>query len=258
MPFVNLPAGRLHYRFDGTSSGPVVVLSNSLGAALSMWDPQVEPLSHRFRVLRYDPRGLGFSDLPAVPCTLEGLGRDVLGLLDALGIERAHFCGLSMGGLTGLWLGVHAAERLDRLVVCNTAARVGTLEAWASRIATVRDGGMAAVTPALLERWFTPAFRAGAAPVIESTRQMLLQAPVQGYLACCEAIRDADLREEVAQVKARTLVISGSSDPVTPPAAGRFLAEKIPGARYVEMAAAHLSNLEAPAPFTDALLQFLS
>ena len=258
MPFVDIQAGRFHYRFDGSPGWPVVVLSNSLGATLSMWDPQVPALSRQFRVLRYDPRGHGLSAAPAGPYTIEGLGRDVVGLLDALGIARAHFCGLSMGGLTGLWLGIHAAERLDRLVVCNTAARVGTAEAWNGRIATVRKGRMEAVVPALLERWFTAAFRASAPQVIESTRQMLLQAPVQGYVACCEAVRDADLREQVAEVKARTLVISGARDPVTPPADGRFLAEKIPGARYVELEAAHLSNVEAPAQFTDALLQFLS
>jgi 3-oxoadipate enol-lactonase len=163
-----------------------------------------------------------------------------------------------MGGLIGLWLGIHAAERLDRLVVCNTAARVGTAEAWNSRMAAVRSGGMKAVVPALLERWFTAGFRESAPAVIESTREMLLQAPVEGYLACCEAIRDADLREQVAEVGVPTLVISGASDPVTPPADGRFLAEKIPGARYAELEAAHLSNIEAAPQFTDALLQFLS
>jgi len=258
MPFVDLSAGRVHYRLDGSAGAPVIVLSNSLGATLSMWDPQGVALSRRFRVLRYDTRGHGLSAAPAGPYTLDALGRDVIELLDALQIDRAHFCGLSMGGLIGLWLGIHAAGRLGRLVVCNTAARVGTADAWNSRMAAVRSSGMKAVVPALLERWFTAAFRASAPAVIESTRKMLLQAPVEGYLACCEAIRDADLREQVAEVKARTLVISGASDPVAPPADGRFLAEKIPEARYVELEAAHLSNIEAAAQFTDALLQFLS
>jgi 3-oxoadipate enol-lactonase len=186
------------------------------------------------------------------------LGRDVVGLLDALEIKRAHFCGLSMGGLIGLWLGIHSADRLDRLIVCNTAARVGTADAWNTRIAAVRAGGMDAVTAALLERWFTAAFRGREPEVIKSTRQMLLQGQVQGYVACCEAVRDADFREQLAQVKPRTLVISGASDPVTPPAEGRFLAERIPGARYVELEAAHLSNIEAPAQFTDTVMQFLA
>jgi 3-oxoadipate enol-lactonase len=258
MPFLDLPSGRVHYRFDGPPDEPTVVFSNSLGATLSMWDPQAEALARRFRVLRYDTRGHGLSAAPAGPYTIEELGRDVLGMLDALKIHGAHFCGLSMGGLIGLWLGVHAADRLERLVVCNTAARVGTPDAWNTRMAAVRAGGMEAVTPTLLERWFTAAFRARAPQTIESTRQMLLQAPVEGYLACCAAVRDADFREQLVHIGPRTLVISGASDPVTPPADGRFLAEGIPWARYVELQAAHLSNLEAPAQFTEALLQFLS
>ena len=257
MSFVELQAGRVHYRLDGSAGAPVLVFSNSLGATLSMWDRQVAALSRRFRLLRYDTRGHGLSAVPAGPYTIDALGGDVLELLDALRIDRPNFCGLSMGGLTGLWLGIHAAGRLDRLVVCNTAARVGTAEAWNSRMATVRSGGMKAVAPALLERWFTAAFRVSAPQVVESTQKMVLQAPVEGYLACCEAIRDADLREEVAKVKPPTLIISGASDPVAPPAEGRFLAEKIPGARYVELEAGHLSNIEAAAQFSDALLQFL-
>jgi 3-oxoadipate enol-lactonase len=258
MSFVELSAGRTHYELIGPAAAPVVVLSNSLGATLAMWEPQVAPLSRRFRVLRYDARGHGLSAAPAGPYALEHLGRDVLEMLDALKIERANFCGLSMGGLTGLWLGIHAGGRIERLVACNTAARVGTAEAWNSRMAAVRSGGMQAVTPALLERWFTAAFRERSPAVIESTREMLLGAPVEGYLACCAAVRDADLREKVSAIKIPTLVISGASDPVTPPAEGRSLAEKISGARHVELDAAHLSNIEAAAQFTDALLQFLS
>jgi len=258
MSFVELQAGRVHYRWDGSAGAPVLVLSNSLGATLSMWDPQVAALSRRFRVLRYDTRGHGLSAAPEGPYTIDALGGDVLELLDALRIDRPNFCGLSMGGLIGLWLGIHAAGRLDRLVVCNTAARVGTADAWNNRMATVRSGGMKAVAPALMERWFTAAFRTSAPAVVESTQKMVLQAPVDGYVACCEAIRDADLREQVAEVKARTLVIAGASDPVTPPADGQFLAAQIPGARYVELEAAHLSNIEAAAQFSGALLQFLS
>jgi 3-oxoadipate enol-lactonase len=258
MPFAETAAGRLHYRLDGAAGAPVLVLSNSLGATLAMWDPQLPELAKKFRVLRYDTRGHGLSAQPAAPCTLDMLGGDVVRLLDALRIERAHFCGLSLGGLTGLWLGIHAAERLNRLVVCNTAAKVGTLEAWNTRMDALRSGGMGAVTPGLLERWFTASFREKQPEIVESIRQMLLQAPVEGYLACCAAVRDADLREQVSGVKVPTLVISGASDPVAAPADGRYLAAKIPGARYVELAAAHLSNVEAPAQFNEALREFLS
>jgi 3-oxoadipate enol-lactonase len=258
MPFAEIAAGRVHYQLDGPAVAPVLVLSNSLGATLSMWTPQVAPLSRNFRVLRYDTRGYGLSAAPQGPYTIENLGGDVVELLDALKIERAHFCGISMGGVIGLLLGIHAAGRLDRLVVCNSAARVGTLDAWNSRMAAVRSGGMKVVAPGLMERWFTADFRAKNAAIVESIQQMVLQAPVDGYLACCAAVRDADLRDEVAQVKVPTLVISGASDAVTPPADGKVLAEQIPEAQYLELQAAHLSNVEAAEKFNEALLQFLS
>ena len=258
MPFAEIAAGRIHYQLGGPAAAPVLVLSNSLGATLAMWEAQVAPVSRKFRVLRYDTRGHGLSAAPQVPYTIEDLGGDVVDLLDALKIERAHFCGISMGGVIGLWLGIHAAGRLERLVVCNSAARVGTVDAWNSRMAAVRSGGMKAVAPALMERWFTADFRLKNAATVESIRQMVLQAPVDGYLACCAAVRDADLRDQVAEVKARTLVISGTSDAVTPPAEGKFLADTIPGARYVELGAAHLSNVEAAVKFSETLLQFLS
>jgi 3-oxoadipate enol-lactonase len=258
MPFVEIPAGRVHYEFDGPAGAPVLVLSCSLGATLAMWEPQVAPLSRRFRLLRYDTRGHGLSSAPPGPYTLDDLGGDTIAMLDALKIGRANFCGLSMGGLIALWLGIHAPERIDHLVACNTAARVGIVDAWNSRMAAVRREGMNAVAAGLMERWFTADFRARAPAIVESIRRMVLRAPREGYLACCAAVRDADLRERVGEVKLPTLIISGTSDAVTPPAEGKGIAERIPGARLVELPAAHLSNVEAAAQFTDAVLQFLS
>jgi 3-oxoadipate enol-lactonase len=258
MPFAEIAAGRIHYQLEGPAAAPVLVLSNSLGATLAMWEAQVAALSQNFRVLRYDTRGHGLSAAPQGPYTIKDLGDDVTELLDALKIERAHFCGISMGGVIGLWLGIHAAGRLERLVVCNSAARVGTVDAWNSCMAAIRSGGMKAVSPALMERWFTADFRAKNPAIVESIRQMVLRAPVDGYLACCAALRDADLRERVSDIKAPTLVISGASDAVTPPAEGKFLADKIPGAQFVELEAAHLSNVGAAVKFNDTLLQFLS
>jgi 3-oxoadipate enol-lactonase len=257
MPFIESSAGRIHYELEGVPDAAVLVLSNSLGTTLEMWEPQVWPLARKLRVLRYDTRGHGTSAAPPGPYTLDGLGNDVLELLDAVKIPRAHFCGLSMGGLIGLWLGVHAPERIERLTICDSAARVGTVDAWNSRIAAIRKGGMEAIVPALLERWLTASFRATQPAAADRIRQMVLRANVPGYIACCEALRDADLRERVGKIRSPTLVITGASDPVTPPSDGQFLAEKIPGARYVELPAAHISNIEAAPAFTDALLQFL-
>ena len=231
MPFLEIPAGRVHYALDGPPDAPVLAFSNSLGATLAMWEPQVVPLSRRFRLLRYDTRGHGLSSAPPGPYAIEDLGRDVIAMLDALKIRRANFCGLSMGGLIALWLGIHAPERLQRLVVCNSAARVGTVDAWNARIAAIRNEGMKAIAGGLMERWFTADFRAESPAIVESIRQAVLQQPVEGYVACCAAVRDADFRERLAEVKVPTLVIAGASDPVTSPADGKFLAENIPGAQ---------------------------
>jgi 3-oxoadipate enol-lactonase len=150
---------RTHYALTGDQE-PVLVFSNSLGTDFSMWDPQMEELQRRFRILRYDTRGHGQSSVTPGDYTIEQLGRDVLGLLDSLRLDRVHFCGLSMGGMIGMWLGIHAPTRLHRLVLCNTAARIGTKEMWNARIATVRRDGMKSVAAAVIERWFTPEFRA--------------------------------------------------------------------------------------------------
>jgi 3-oxoadipate enol-lactonase len=257
MPFIESDVARIHYRFDGREAAPVLVFSNSLGTNLSMWDAQVPVVAARFRVLRYDTRGHGQSSVTPGPYSIMQLGRDVVRLLDALEIERAHFCGLSMGGMTGMWLGVYAAPRIERLVLCDTAAKIGTAEIWNARIEAVRKGGMAAVAEAVIQRWFTPAFIAHAPGAIERTRQMILTTPPEGYVANCAAIRDMDQRESISRITAPTLAIAGLKDPVTTPADARYIVERIAGAQYVELDAAHLSNIEAAEHFTQALTHFL-
>ncbi len=258
MPFVAIKDARLHYRFDGPEDAPVVVLSNSLGTTMAMWESQLAALGASFRVLRYDSRGHGQSAVTPGPYKIAQLACDVLDLLDALAIERVHFCGLSMGGMVGQWLGAHAARRLGKLALCNTAALIGPPETWNARIDAVREGGMAAIAEAVLARWFTAEFLAAAPDAVAATRTMLLATPAQGYVAACAAVRDMDQRESAARISVPTLVISGAHDVATPPADGRFLAASIPGAQYVELAAAHLSNLEAAPAFTGALTAFLS
>jgi 3-oxoadipate enol-lactonase len=257
MPFADLPDVRLHYRFDGPEEAPVVVLANSLGTDLGMWSPQVATLANSFRVLRYDKRGHGRSGVPAGPYTISQLGTDVVHLLDALGIPRAHFCGLSIGGCTGMWLGVHAPQRVDRLVLCNTAAKIGTPELWNARIDAVRKGGMAAIVDAVLARWFTPDYLAGGTPELAAVRVALERTPAEGYVGCCAAVRDMDQRTSIPAIRAPTLVITGAHDLATPAADGRGVAHVIPHANYVELAAGHLSNIEAAAAFTTALVAHL-
>jgi 3-oxoadipate enol-lactonase len=257
MTYTNVNDARFHYRLDGTADAPVVVLSNSLGTNLNMWDAQIPALAQKFRVLRYDSRGHGQSDVTPGPYTIETLGRDVVGLLDALQIPIANYCGLSVGGLIGQWLGINASRRFKSLTLCNTAACIGTIDGWNMRIAALRESGMAPIANGVVSRWFTEDFAKRAPKVVEAMGQMLLNTPPEGYVATCAAIRDEDLREAISRVNLPTLVISGAHDAATTPADGQFVAGKIPGARYLELNAAHLSNIEAADPFTAALLKFL-
>jgi 3-oxoadipate enol-lactonase len=257
VPMIESEGARIHYRFDGDEGGPVVMFSNSLGTNLSMWDAQAPALAARFRVLRYDTRGHGQSSVTPGPYRIMQLGPDVVRLLDELEIERAHFCGLSMGGMTGMWLGVYAAPRIERLVLCNTAAKIGTPDIWNARIEAVRQGGMAAVAGAVIQRWFTPEFIARAPDAIERTRQMILSTPPEGYIANCAAIRDMDQRETISRISASTFVITGAKDTVTTPSDARYIVERVACAQYAELDAAHLSNIEAAERFTQRLVQFL-
>ncbi len=257
MPFIDHAGTRLFYTLEGPDSAPVVIFSNSLGTDHGMWAPQAEALAGRFRVLRYDTRGHGQSVLPPGPCTVAELGSDVIALMDALGIRQAAFCGLSMGGLTGMWLGVNAPQRFTRIVLANTAPRIGTPEAWNTRIEGVMRDGMTPLVDGSLQRWFTPAFVSAAGSRLDDLRAVLRGLDPRGYCASCAAVRDADLRDAVKTIPVPVLVIAGSADPSTTAAEGRALADAIPGARYLELAAAHLSNREQPARFTEALLDFL-
>ena len=258
MSFMNKDGVRIHYEIEGREDAPVLVLSNSLGTDLGMWAPQMPALLQHFRVLRHDARGHGQSDVAPGPYTIAQLGGDVLALMDQLGIARAHFCGLSMGGMIGMWLGTHHASRLNRLVLCNTAAKIGTHDTWNPRIAKVEAEGMASVVDTVLDRWFTPGFRQRAPEQVAVVRDMLLRTAPTGYNANCAAVRDMDQRAEVTSISVPTLVIAGTHDGSTPAADGRAVADAIPGARYVELDAAHLSNWEQTEQFTEALVGFLT
>lgn len=247
---------RLHWRAEGSADQPVLILSNSLGTTLEMWAPQTERLSRHFRLIRYDTRGHGRSDAPAGSYSLDRLGRDVIELADGLGIERFAFCGLSLGGMTGQWLGVRAPERLTRLVIANSSPFMGPPSGWDSRIRTVRSEGMEAIADAVIERWFTPAF--SAIPVnLAAIRTALLRIDPAGYAGACAAVRDMDMRPVLSLITTPTLIIGGDADPATPSDHTLSLAENIPEARHVFLKAAHLSNIEQPEAFTEALLSHL-
>ncbi|NWD84345.1 3-oxoadipate enol-lactonase [Pseudomonas reactans] len=260
MSSVKLADGELNYRLEGPADAPLLVLSNSLGTTLEMWDQQIPVFSEHFRILRYNTRGHGGSAVTPGPYSIEQLGRDVLALVDSLGIDRFAFCGLSMGGLIGQWLGVNAGERLTRLVICNTSAKLGTDEVWNDRIQTVVDGGeqtMRDMRDASIARWFTPAYAEQQPAQVERITQMIASTSPQGYAANCAAVRDADFREQLSAVNVPTLIVCGTQDPVTTPEHGRFMQAQIPGSELVEFNAAHLSSVEMGDAFTRRVLDFL-
>ena len=256
--FVTLADGtRLHWRQDGPEGAPLLLLSNSLGTNMDMWAPQMPALTQHFRVLRYDSRGHGLSDAPEGPYSIDLLGSDAVGLLDALGIDKVRFAGLSKGGMVGQWLGANAPHRLSHLVLCNTAAEMAPAEPWSARIALVKAQGMGVIVNGVVERWFTEPFLMAHPEAIAPIAAMLHATPVAGYTACCAAVRDMDQRASLPRIPVPTLVIGGRQDPATPLAKSHELANAIPGATLVELDAAHLSNIEQAAAFTAALLSFL-
>jgi 3-oxoadipate enol-lactonase len=250
-------ATELYYELSGSAGQPAFVLSNSLGTNLTMWDSQMSEFTKHFRVLRYDTRGHGKSQVSPGPYSLDILGRDALALTDHLGIGKFSFCGLSMGGVIGMWLATNASYRLHKVVLCSTAAKIGSAETWNARIAQVHSSGTKSIAGATMERWFTPAFRQEHQDIVKRIRDMVERTSSDGYIACCEALREADFRESLKSVRTATLVISGTHDPATTPADGRFITDHIPGAHYVELDAAHMSNIERQEEFTKIVLNFL-
>jgi 3-oxoadipate enol-lactonase len=243
----------VHSETSGPDDAPVLVLSNSLGTTTAMWDPQVPTLAERLRVVRYDHRGHGGSPVPPGPYDLADLGADALALLDRLGVERVHWCGLSLGGMVGMWLAINAPERIDRLVLCCTSARLGPPSMWAERAATVRAEGVEAIADAGIGRWLTPGFIEREPAVAADVRAMLAATPAEGYAACCAAIEHMDLLDELGAVRAPTLVIAGTQDPATPPEHAERIVARIPGARLELVDAAQLATIEQPAAMTELI-----
>ncbi len=251
----------VHYRLEGPPAGPVVTLSHSLGANLDLWDDQVAALSSRYRVLRYDARGHGHTDVPAGSYTLDQMADDLRGLLQPLGVGATHFVGLSMGGCIGMTAAVKYPGLLRSLVLADTTSRYAlqTAAMWAARIKTAETAGMEPVIEPTMDIWFTPDFRLREKTRVDRVRQMLRTTDPRGYVGAIRAIADVDLTERLGEIRCPTLVLVGEHDPGTTPAMARVLAERIPGARLTILPAArHCSCVEAAAAFNDAVLGFLA
>jgi 3-oxoadipate enol-lactonase len=258
MPVIESQGCPIHVEIEGPVSAPVLILSNSLGTTLNMWDGQVDAFTQHFRLVRFDRRGHGKSGVPQGPYSMEMLGRDVLAIMDGLGIRKAYWCGLSMGGMEGMWLGANAPDRFERLVLANTSSYFPDKKGWNDRLDLVRAKGVPAFAAANMERWFTKGFRERAPQTVDVIKAMFAATPLEGYLACGSAVRDMDHRELLSQITVPTLVIVGRHDPATVPEAGHYVCEHIPGARLATLDAAHLSNVEQPSQFSAATLDFLT
>jgi 3-oxoadipate enol-lactonase len=250
----------IRYALSGRKDAPCVVLSHSLGSSLSMWEPQMACMEEDFRVLRYDTRGHGGTDAPEGPYSLEQLGEDVIGLLDRLGVERAHWVGLSMGGMIGQALALTHPRRLISLALCDTAAALpdDAQPVWEERIQRARRGGMQALMEETLSRWFTAPFLHRNPPGVGRIREEFLSTPVAGFIGCGEAIRRLNFLHRLSQIRVPTLIVVGAEDPGTPVSAAQAMQERIPGSRLIVIpSAAHLSNVEQPEAFNQAVGGFL-
>lgn len=257
MPFVTVNNTRLYYRREGSERRPVLVLSHSIGVDHGMWAPQMESLLSEFQIVRYDTRGHGASDVPQGEYSIELLGRDVLGLLDSLGIQKFAFCGLSLGGMIGQWLGQHAPDRLNGLVLANTSPQMLPASNWDARRKLVLGGGMLAIVDMVMQRFFSAETLARGDAYANSVRSVILGTNPAGYAACCSAIRDMDHTQLLRGIRVPTLIICGDQDISTPwTGHGEILAREISGAKVVRLPASHLSNIERPSSFTTALFEF--
>ncbi|MFA6264704.1 MAG: 3-oxoadipate enol-lactonase [Pseudolabrys sp.] len=258
MPTITADDGcPIHVEISGRDSAPALMLSNSLGTNLHMWDDQIGDWSKQFRVIRYDRRGHGQSGAPKGPYSMERFGRDVLAVLDALGVVRTHWCGLSMGGMVGQWLGANAPDRIDKLILSNTNAYYADKSGWDDRIRFLANNPLEKLVDPNMERWFTASFRTNAPDTVARMKEIFRTTDKDGYIACCQAIRDMDFRASNPTITAPTLVIVGAQDPATPPAQGEAIAAQIKGARVASLDAAHIANMEQPALYTTTVLDFL-
>lgn len=258
MPTINADGCPIHVEVEGPADAPALMLSNSLGTNLHMWDQQAGALAKEFRLIRYDRRGHGKSGVTPGPYNMERLGRDVLAVLDGLGIEKTNWCGLSMGGMVGQWLGANAPERMEKMILSNTSCYYADKDIWNGRIRFVREKGLAAIVDGNMERWFTKGFRAGSPEAIARMTQMFVATPVDGYVACCEAVRDMDHRDLLPRIKPPVLIIAGKQDPATTVENAEYLRGQISGATMTVIDAAHISNVEQPDLYTKTMLDFLA
>ncbi|MDM1282110.1 3-oxoadipate enol-lactonase [Acinetobacter towneri] len=257
MPTFTSNDAQINYQTFGDATKPALIFSNSLGTNFKMWQAQIDFFQQDFFVICYDTRGHGASSAPQGPYSIDQLGQDVVNLLDQLNVEKAAFCGISMGGLTGQWLAIHRPERFNQVVVCNTAAKIGQEQAWNDRAALVREQGLQPIASTAASRWFTEPFIQSNATVVNNLQNDLAAGSAEGYASCCEALAKADVREQLKDITVPVLVVAGQQDPVTTVVDGQFMVERIANSQLFEINASHISNVELPNEFNQAVKQFI-
>ncbi|MGH7035930.1 MAG: 3-oxoadipate enol-lactonase [Stellaceae bacterium] len=261
MPFIRAGGITVHYLIEGPENAPVAMLSNSLGTSLAVWDAQAAALRQKYRVVRYDTRGHGLTDVTPVGVsgyTMDQLADDAAALIKVLGLKRVHFCGLSIGGMLGQRLAAKAPELLASLILCDTAPYMNP-HVWDERIAAIRQGGIEVTAEATMDRWFTKGFHAAQPDAVQGIRNMLVRTPAEGYIGCAYAIRNMDLRADDARIIAPTLIVVGEEDPATTVSAAREMNTAIKGSKLVIIPqSAHIVTLEQPAALNRALGEFLA
>ncbi|GJC32213.1 3-oxoadipate enol-lactonase [Acinetobacter sp. KAM398] len=257
MPTFTSNDAQINYQTFGDAAKPALIFSNSLGTNFKMWQAQIDFFQQDFFVICYDTRGHGASSAPQGPYSIDQLGQDVVNLLDHLNVEKAAFCGISMGGLTGQWLAIHRPERFNQVVVCNTAAKIGQEQAWNDRAALVREQGLQPIASTAASRWFTEPFIQSNATVVNNLQNDLAAGSAEGYASCCEALAKADVREQLKDITVPVLVVAGQQDPITTVADAQFMVERIANSQLFEINASHISNVELSNEFNQAVKQFI-
>ena len=257
MPTFTSNDAQINYQTFGDAAKPALIFSNSLGTNFKMWQAQIDFFQQDFFVICYDTRGHGASSAPQGPYSIDQLGQDVVNLLDHLNVEKATFCGISMGGLTGQWLAIHRPERFNQVVVCNTAAKIGQEQAWNDRAALVREQGLQPIASTAASRWFTEPFIQSNATVVNNLQNDLAAGSAEGYASCCEALAKADVREQLKDITVPVLVVAGQQDPITTVVDAQFMVERIANSQLFEINASHISNVELPNEFNPAVKQFI-
>lgn len=257
MPTFTSNDAQINYQTFGDAAKPALIFSNSLGTNFKMWQAQIDFFQQVFFVICYDTRGHGASSAPQGPYSIDQLGQDVVNLLDHLNVEKATFCGISMEGLTGQWLAIHRPERFNQVVVCNTAAKIGQEQAWNDRAALVREQGLQPIASTAASRWFTEPFIQSNATVVNNLQNDLAAGSAEGYASCCEALAKADVREQLTDITVPVLVVAGQQDPITTVADAQFMVERIANSQLFEINASHISNVELPNEFNQAVKQFI-